>query len=83
MLCLLSLKRCLSLSSMPSSTVRRSRATRHMRDNRQYYKYSTVISFQQSYCRMSKIYKGWLDSAKSLSRCKALKSVYTHRKVLL
>ena len=39
--------------------------------------YSTVISFQQSFCRMSKIYKGWLDSAKSLSHCKAQKSVYT------
>ena len=46
-------------------------------------RYSTVISSQQSYCRMSKIYKGWLDSAKSLSHCKAQKSVYTRRQKLL
>ena len=32
---------------------------------------------------MRKIYKGWLDSAKSLSRCKAQKSVYMRRQVLL
>ena len=46
-------------------------------------RYSTVISFQQSYWRMFKIYKGWLDSAKSLFHCKAQKSMYTRCQVLL
>ena len=32
---------------------------------------------------MYKIYKGWLDSAKSLSRCKAQKNVYTRRQVFM
>ena len=32
---------------------------------------------------MSKIYKGWLDCAKSHSHYKAQKSMYPHRRVLL
>ena len=41
-------------------------------------RYSTAISSQQSYCRMSKIYKGLLDPAKSLTCCEAQKIMHTH-----
>ena len=59
MLCLLSLKHCLRLSSMLSSAVHRSCALVVCMMIINTTRYSTVISFQQSYCRMSKIYKGW------------------------